>query len=205
MAFSKNLTASVMGAGRERRDSRVLFYSHDTFGLGHLRRSSTLAAALTDADDQMSALIITGSPVAGRFAFPERVDYVRLPGVTKRSDGSYISEKLGVDIEETTIIRAGLIKSLVELFEPDIIVVDKEPTGFRGELLPALEWLHKTGNKTKLVLGLRDVLDDPELLAEEWKRKGSVQAMEKYYDEIWIYGLKSVYDPTEGLNPVRCY
>jgi len=24
--------------------------------------------------------------------------------------------------------------------------------------------------------------------------------MEKYYDEIWVYGLKSVYDPTEGLT-----
>ena len=194
MALTKNL--NVPGNGQ--RASRVLFYSHDTFGLGHLRRSRTIAAALTASDDQMSALIITGSPVAGRFTFPERVDYVRLPGVTKRSDGSYVSEKLSFDIEETTIIRAGLIKSLVELFEPDIIVVDKEPTGFRGELRPALEWLHKTG-KTKLVLGLRDVLDDPQLLAEEWERKKAVQAMEKYYDEIWVYGLKSVYDPTEGL------
>ena len=87
----------------------------------------------------------------------------------------------------------------MKLFEPDIIVVDKEPTGFRGELKPALEWLHKTG-KAKLVLGLRDVLDGPELLAEEWKRKRAVQAMEKYYDEVWVYGLKSVYDPTEGLT-----
>lgn len=200
MAFSKNPKGHTTGSGLERRAPRVLFYSHDTFGLGHLRRSRTLAAALTASDDQMSALIITGSPVAGRFTFPERVDYVRLPGVTKRSDGSYISEKLSFDIEETTVIRAGLIKSLVELFVPDIIVVDKEPTGFRGELRPALEWLHRTGNKTKLILGLRDVLDGPDLLAEEWERKGAVQAMEKYYDEIWVYGLKSVYNPTEGLD-----
>ncbi len=198
MAFSNNPSGRAANSSREPRAPRVLFYSHDTFGLGHLRRSRTMAAALTASDDQMSALIITGSPVAGRFTFPERVDYVRLPGVTKRSDGSYVSEKLSFDIEETTVIRAGLIKSLVELFMPDIIVVDKEPTGFRGELRPALEWLHKKGN-TKLILGLRDVLDGPDLLAEEWERKGAVQAMEKYYHEIWVYGLKSVYDPTEGL------
>ena len=198
MALTNNLNVSGSGSSQGQRASRVLFYSHDTFGLGHLRRSRTIAAALTASDEQMSALIITGSPVAGRFTFPERVDYVRLPGVTKRSDGTYVSEKLSFDIEETTVIRAGLIKSLVELFEPDIIVVDKEPTGFRGELRPALEWLHERGN-TKLVLGLRDVLDDPQLLAEEWERKKAVQAMEKYYDEIWVYGLKSVYDPTEGL------
>ncbi len=214
MPFSKNVSNSVVGAdpvagsnshvGHHPDDvtraPRVLFYSHDTFGLGHLRRSRTIAAALTASDDQMSALIITGSPVAGRFTFPERVDYVRLPGVTKRSDGTYISDKLDFDIEETTVIRAGLIKSLVELFEPDIFVVDKEPTGFRGELKPALEWLHDTGNKTKIILGLRDVLDGPDLLLEEWERKGAVQAMEKFYHEIWVYGLQSVYDPTQALS-----
>ncbi len=214
MAFSKNVSNSAVGrkpregsgsdtshlSDEAPRAPRVLFYSHDTFGLGHLRRSRAIAAALTASDDQMSALIITGSPVAGRFSFPERVDYVRLPGVTKRSDGSYISEKLDFDIEETTVIRAGLIKSLVELFAPDIIVVDKEPTGFRGELRPALEWLHDTGNPATLILGLRDVLDGPDLLAEEWGRKGAVEAMEKFYDEIWVYGLKSVYDPTGALD-----
>ncbi|OED38048.1 hypothetical protein AB833_21325 [Chromatiales bacterium (ex Bugula neritina AB1)] len=198
MDFSENLKRGA-ASPEHGRAPRVLFYSHDTFGLGHLRRSRTMAAALTASDEQMSAMIITGSPVAGRFTFPERVDYVRLPGVTKRSDGSYVSEKLGFDVEETTVIRAGLIKALVKLFVPDIIVVDKEPTGFRGELRPALEWLHKSGN-SKLILGLRDVLDGPELLAEEWERKGAAEAMEKYYDEIWVYGLKSVYDPTDGLD-----
>ena len=200
MALSEKISGHVVGPGGVKRASRVLFYSHDTFGLGHLRRSRTIAAALTAADEKMSALIITGSPVAGRFTFPERVDYVRLPGVTKRSDGSYVSEKLCFDIEETTVIRAGMIKSLVELFEPDIIVVDKEPTGFRGELRPALEWLRATGKSTKLVLGLRGILDSPELLAEEWDRKNAVQAIENYYHEIWVYGLKSVYDPTEGVK-----
>lgn len=199
MAFPKNHTHAISGKDRHQRAPRVLFYSHDTFGLGHLRRSRAIAAALTAADDQLSALIITGSPIAGRFTFPERVDYVRLPGVTKRSDGTYISEKLGFDIEETTIIRAGLIKSMVQLFMPDIFIVDKEPTGFRGELHPALEWLHGTGC-SKVVLGLRDVLDSPDLIVEEWGRKRAVQAIEKYYDEIWVYGLKSVYDPTVGLN-----
>ena len=70
------------------RGARVMLYSHDTFGLGHLRRSRALASAITSADPSASALILTGSPVAGRFAFPSRVDHVRLPGVIKRSDGS---------------------------------------------------------------------------------------------------------------------
>ena len=183
---------------RGARAPRVMLYSHDTFGLGHLRRSRALAAAITGADSDASALILTGSPVAGRFAFPRRVDHMRLPGVTKRSDGSYVSTTMGMTIEETTEMRAGLIHSATQQYEPDVLIVDKEPTGFRGELLPTLQELQAAG-RTKLVLGLRGVLDEPEVLATEWERKGAVEAAETLYNEIWVYGLRSIYDPTAGL------
>lgn len=181
-----------------KRALRVMLYSHDTFGLGHLRRSRALATALTASDPSASAIILTGSPVAGRFTFPERVDHMRLPGVTKLPDGSYVSQTLGLDIDETTNMRAAMIQTAVEQFEPDLLIVDKEPTGFRGELLPTLEWLEKRGG-TRCVLGLRDVLDEPAVLAVEWERKGAIAATERFYDQIWVYGPRSVYDPTEGL------
>ncbi|WP_171232656.1 glycosyltransferase family protein [Ruegeria sp. HKCCA4812] len=180
------------------RAPRILFYSHDTFGLGHLRRSRALAAAITQADQSASALILTGSPVAGRFTFPRRVDHVRLPGVTKRADGSYAARTIGMGIEEVTELRSGLIQTAVQQFDPDVLIVDKEPTGFRGELLPTLNHLQKNCG-TKMVLGLRDVLDEPEVLAAEWARKEAVEATERFYHEIWVYGLQSIYDPTRGL------
>ena len=179
------------------RQTRIALYSHDTFGLGHLRRSRALATALTQADPNTSALILTGSPVAGRFAFPERVDHTRLPGVTKLEDGSYISKTLGLDIEDVTQMRSHMIQSTIEAYQPDILIVDKEPTGFRGELLPTLEALKNSG--TLCILGLRDVLDDRDVLAAEWERKGAYDATERFYDEIWVYGPQSVYDPTKGL------
>lgn len=180
------------------RAPRIMLYSHDTFGLGHLRRSRALASAITSADPGASALILTGSPIAGRFAFPRRVDHVRLPGVTKRSDGSYAARTIGMGIDEVTDLRAGLIRSTARQYAPDILIVDKEPTGFRGELLPTLDML-RDGGQTRLVLGLRDVLDEPHVLAAEWNRKGAVAGTERYYHEIWVYGLQSVYDPTAGL------
>lgn len=183
---------------RETRARRIILYSHDTFGLGHLRRSRALASAITSSDPTSSAIILTGSPVAGRFTFPEGVDHVRLPGVTKRPDGSYDSQTLGLDIDETTSLRAGIIKSTVEQYDPDLFIVDKEPTGFRGELLQTLEWL-RDHSKAKIVLGLRDVLDEAGVLEAEWARKNAVAATEEFYDEIWVYGPREVYDPTEGL------
>ena len=180
------------------RPRRVVLYSHDTFGLGHLRRSRALASALTQSGAAASAIILTGSPVAGRFTFPEAVDHVRLPGVKKLGDGSYASQASGMDIDATTALRAGLIQSTVAQYDPDLLIVDKEPTGFRGELIPTLEMLNGSG-KTKIVLGLRDVLDEPEVLASEWDRKGAVEATEAFYNEIWVYGVKSVDEPTKGL------
>ena len=120
------------------RAPRILLYSHDTFGLGHLRRSRALAGAITQANPQTSALILTGSPLAGRFTFPRRVDHVRLPGVTKLADGSYASQSIGMGINEVTELRSSLIQTAVKQFDPDVLIVDKEPTGFRGELLPTL-------------------------------------------------------------------
>ncbi|MCA0919166.1 hypothetical protein LCM32_02215 [Pseudooceanicola nanhaiensis] len=195
MKIADRLTAFAEGAGDA---PRVLFYSHDTFGLGHLRRSRALATAITAAYPSISSIILTGSPVAGRFTFPAGVDHVRLPGVTKNSEGQYISQTAGLDIDQATELRSGIIRSVTENYRPDMLIVDKEPTGFRGELVPALEWLQEN-TQCKRVLGLRDVLDSPETLQAEWARKGATEATERFYDEIWVYGLQDIYDPTEAL------
>ncbi len=177
---------------------RAMLYSHDTFGLGHIRRARVIAQALTSAHADLSALIVTGSPVAGRFDFADRVDHVRLPGVVKLADGSYASHNLGIDVEDTTRLRGALLDAAAEAFDPDIIIVDKEPWGFRGELAGVLEGARRRG--ARMVLGVRDVLDAPRPLAEEWARKNAVEAVERFYDEIWIYGSPEVCRPLEGLG-----
>ncbi len=66
---------------------RVLIYSHDSFGLGHLRRCRAIAHALVEADPAISVLILSGSPIIGSFDFGPRVDFVRVPGVIKLHNG----------------------------------------------------------------------------------------------------------------------
>ena len=191
------------GAGRKRgagraSGRRVLLYSHDTFGLGHLRRCRTIAQALTAADPHLSAVIVTGSPIAGRFDFTDRVDHVRLPGVVKLPDGTYASHNLGLEIEETVALRAAIISAVEESFDPDLIIVDKEPWGFRDELKQTLETAKTRG--ARIVLGVRDVLDEAETLRREWERKDAARAIETYYDELWIYGLPEICEPLAGIE-----
>jgi predicted glycosyltransferase len=65
-------------------------------------------------------------------------------------------------------------------------------------MLPVLE--REAARGTKLVLGLRDVLDEADRLAPEWERKGAVEAMDRFYDEIWVYGLGRIHEPLAGLS-----
>ena len=177
--------------------SRVLIYSHDTFGLGHLRRSRAIANAIVGCDHSARALIVSGSPVIDRFAFAPGVCTVRLPPVTKFPDGNYASLDRAVPLAQTVAQRADAIARTCETFRPDLILVDKEPAGFQGELVAVLERAAARG--IRLVLGLRDVLDDADRLVPEWERKGAVETMARFYDEIWVYGLSRIHAPLAAL------
>lgn len=123
---------------------------------------------------------------------------MRIPGVIKLQNGEYTPLKLPMDIEETVQLRANIIRHTALSYKPDVFIVDKEPHGLRGEVLDTLIALKERG--TQLVLGLRDILDDPLLLAPEWQTKNVLPALENLYDEIWIYGLPQVSNPLEGLD-----
>jgi len=178
--------------------TRVLIYSHDTFGLGHLRRCRTIAHALIEQNPTMSVLILSGSPIIGSFDFRSRVDFVRVPGVIKLRDGQYTSLNLPMQIDEMLQIRAEIIQQTARIFDPDIFIVDKEPLGLRGEALETMRMLKSRG--TKLVLGLRDVMDEPSALAPEWRRKNVMPALKSLYDQIWVYGLPQFCDPLDGID-----
>ncbi len=175
-----------------------MIYSHDSFGLGHIRRCRTIAHALAEAFPKLKVLIVSGSPIIGSFDFKARVDFVRVPGIIKLRNGDYVPLSEHASIQETTALRSSLLKEAAVSFAPDAFLVDKEPLGLRGELEGTLEALKARG--TRLVLGLRDVLDEPQALATEWRRKRVIPTIEQLYDDIWIYGLQRIYDPLQGLG-----
>ncbi|HEY3555095.1 MAG TPA: hypothetical protein VGL67_08330, partial [Casimicrobiaceae bacterium] len=139
-------------------DARILIYSHDSFGLGHLRRCRAIAHAIVDRYKGVSVLILSGSPIIGSFDFLPRVDFVRIPGVIKLTNGEYQSLGLHIDLEQTMAIRGAIIEQTALSFRPDLFLVDKEPLGLEGEAARTLRLLKARG--TALVLGLRDIMDE---------------------------------------------
>ncbi len=177
---------------------KLLIYSHDTFGLGHLRRCRTIAHSLIDHLHDLSVLILSGSPIIGSYGFRSRVDFIRIPGVVKLRSGGYTPHGLDISTEDAIAIREAIIRSTADVFRPDIFLVDKEPLGLRGEVVNTLELLKSRG--TRNVLGLRDVMDDPASLAVEWERKTVLPALENLYDDIWVYGRPEIYNPLNGID-----
>jgi predicted glycosyltransferase len=177
----------------------VLLYSHDSYGLGHVSRCRTIANAIVAADSSISVLIISGSPVIGSYEFRSGIDFVRIPGVVKQIDtGDYDTANLRLGVEHTMEIRTRIIRDTADIYRPDLFIVDKEPLGLRGEVVPALKLLKDRA--TPLVYGLRDVMDDPAQLAAEWQRKNVMPALRDLYDEIWAYGLPQINKPLAGLD-----
>lgn len=187
-----------------RRSYKVVLYSHDTFGLGNVRRALLLAEAIRDEIPDAAILIVTGSPVIQAFRIPESVDYIKLPCLDRVDRDRYEPRYLGACAQEVKRTRRAILRNAILGFDPDLLIVDKRPTGVDGELVETLELLRSEGRATRIVLGIRDILDAPEETRRSLERSGSFEAMERYYDEIWIYGTSSVFDsPSEYGFPAQ--
>jgi len=176
------------------RGPRVFLYSHDTYGLGHFRRNLLIGEALGKAIPEVSILCATGSPRSHSFHLPPRFDYLKMPSTTKDVDGTYRSRSLDLSLAEVTELRSRLLRAAVVAFRPDLVLVDQAPTGMEGELLPALHELRRQRPQTRLVFGMRDLIDDPERVQAEWSRPATRDALRSLYDAIFVYGMRKVFD-----------
>ncbi len=179
---------------------KILLYSHDTFGLGNIRRTLLLAQNLIDQYSKASILIITGSPVIHAFRLPEGIDYIKLPSLDRVSAERYEPLLLANCADEIKQTREAIVENIVTGFAPDLLIVDKRAAGINGELLQALKGIRQKKLKTKIVLGLCDILDAPERTAKTLRENGSFETIEKYYDEVWIYGSREIFDTAREYN-----
>lgn len=178
---------------------RIAFYSHDTQGLGHIRRNIALAGAIVAAEPRTDVLILTGAPQATSLPLPANTEVITVPTVAKDADGEYAAATFAMDLDSLLSLRSNLITTALTAFAPDVVVVDKVARGLDGELEQGLAALrgargHTTGKRPRVVLGLRDILDDPLTAIHEWRKNGTTQIIRDHYDEVWVYGDPAVVD-----------
>ena len=176
------------------KGTRMVVYSHDTFGLGHLRRCSALIKAVCARHPEASVLLITGSPMAHRYGMPQGSDYVKLPALVKVEAERYEARSLQISSESIQSLRSNLILHTMRDYQPNVLLVDHSPTGSKGELLPSLKYLQERGGCQR-ILGLRDIIDAPAAVTSLWRKTGVYKVLEDHYDHVVIYGNRAFYDP----------
>lgn len=173
---------------------KILLYSHDTFGLGNIRRTLLLAQELSEQYTGAAVLMVTGSQMVHSFRIPDGVDYIKLPCLDRVDAERYEPRFLRSWSEEVKRTRSAILEKSVLGFEPDLMIVDKRPAGVDGELAETLQEIRRKRLPTKLVLGVRDILDEPERTRRTLQSNGSFTTIERFYDEVWVYGSQSIFD-----------
>ena len=181
---------------------RIAAFTHDTYGLGHNRRCLNIMQAVSEKAADSAILIVTACPALNLMsALPRNADVVKIPTLAKTGDVDSRPPHLPIAYSEVLELRKRITYEAIVGFQPDVILVDSWPLGTDQELRSTLELLRD--RSTRLVVGLRDIVDDPAKVRSEWMRSDVHRAFEEFYDRILIYGMPELVElRTEfGLSP----
>lgn len=188
-----------------RSSPRVLAYCHDGVGIGHLRRTFNICQYLGATYHEASFLVATGCPYTSLISSPgvvgdggdshaSRTDVLKLPALTKIDNETYRPKYLAMADEDILRFRESLLLNAAQHYKPDVFLVDKAPVGVCGELIPTLHWLQEHSPNTRIIFGMRDIEDDSATTIKQWSKLDAFRVFEECYDEVWVYGMRSVFD-----------
>ena len=180
-----------------RQSLRIAIYSQDGFGLGHMQRTASIAWEIYRLRPEASILTFSDSQLGQFFPISPYHDYIKLPSIAKDSPGNWKATHLRMSFPEILQLRKEIIRNVLLNYAPDVFLVDHMPHGAMGELLPALEAIDQAGFPTQNVLGLRDILDSPDVTIDRWQVEGAYDVIERFYARILVFGMQDVYDVTE--------
>jgi predicted glycosyltransferase len=177
---------------------RLLIYSQDGHGLGHLRRTGNIAQRVLARVPDANVLTVVDSRAIPVVAPQRGMDHLKLPTIVKTGrsssdETSWRPATLPLPIRDALALRSALLLHTLEGFRPDAVLVDHMPVGALGELRPALERALEMRPRPALFLGLRDVLDAPEVIRRAWHELGAYDYLPAY-DAVLVYGCRHLYD-----------
>src|SRR5438094_1131286 len=188
-----------MPAARPVRNRTLLLYAQDNQGLGHVTRTLTLARHVLARHPNCVAYIATKSPLAG-FTLPERCDFIKLPILPHPPPctSQWTVDQQKAAKQHLRKIRGQMLRDAALGLAPDLVLVDHEPLGSKGEFREGLRALKADRPTTRFVCGLRDIQDDAVHIRALWQEVGVYDALEKLYDGIAVYGSRKLYDVAEA-------
>ena len=144
-----------------------------------MQRTCSIAWEIYRLQGDASILTFSDSQLGQFFPVSPHHDYIKLPSIAKDSPGKWKATHLSMTFPEILHLRKQLLSHVLINYSPDILLVDHMPHGAMGELLPALEALKHSRLHTQVILGLRDILDGPEVTINRLKVEGAYEAIER--------------------------
>jgi predicted glycosyltransferase len=142
----------------KRGKRRIALYSHDTMGIGHMRRNLLIAQALVDGPFKTVILLIAGARELSTLGLPPEFDCLTLLSLSKEGNGQYQPRRLDIGLEELIALRSRTLSASLAAFRPDVLTVDKVPRGAVNEV------------------------------CREWRNAANHEAIRASYGAMWIYG-----------------
>src|SRR5881394_1300566 len=176
----------------------VLLYAQDNRGLGHINRTLTIARHVLAAYPNFVAYLATKSRITGNFVLPKRCDYIKLPTRLTAETISQTAEEEESAIRRFRKIRGQILRDAALGLAPELVLVDHEPLGAKGEFRDGLYALKEQCPATRFVFGLRDIMDDAAQIRALWQELGVYDAFENLFDGIAVYGSPKLYDVAEA-------
>src|SRR6059036_1343217 len=87
-------------------------------------------------------------------------------------------------------IRGQILRAAALALAPELVLVDHEPLGTKGEFRDGLYALKAQCPETKFIFGLRDIMDDAANIRALWRELGVYDAFEDLFDGIAVYGSR---------------
>jgi predicted glycosyltransferase len=166
---------------------KLMFYCQHILGMGHLVRSMEIVRGLTK---YFQICFINGGEVIPEFEIPPGVEVVNLPAIKTDSE---FQELQVVDnaftLSEVQEIRKQLLLSLLDKFQPDILMIELFPFGrrrFSFELIPLLEQVQASQRSIKVVCSLRDIVVTKQ---NQTRHEEKVcKLINQYFDLVLVHG-----------------
>ena len=168
---------------------KVQLYNSSARGTGQFVRSIKLARLIAEAVDGSVVEILAGNCIVPK-ELPPRTKIVALPQIHKSLRGEYVTD--GESVESAFRRRSTAISEAVWKFDPDYFFVDSRPLGLRDELRDVLGQL--SGTKCRSILLLRDIVDDSQIVRNQWREAKWYQAVQALYQQVLVLGERDLYD-----------
>jgi predicted glycosyltransferase len=189
---------------------RILLYSHNSKGLGHVIRTTALADRIRCQIGEASVLIVSGSSNPNLSSLiPEGVDYVKIPSLGVIEENNRVmttSAKLPESPRTVRRLRKTVLMPLILEFAPQVMIVDFFPQGKDNELSRAIPMLKTKSPRTRIILGLRGIIDSPAWVKDKLLNARNLNFIQRYYDTIYaytdpdIFRLETAYDLPAWFN-----